>query len=124
MTPAEDGKPLVGDSARTLGVRIPEDARPNDQGMVGPSSAGMSLATCSIWNLPGHRRPVELGNGSSGKSGDRIYALSVRFARNKKLQVHVTHPLHARLEPIGITSLALYKIALSETLEHWRQVWP
>lgn len=131
MTPAQDGLPLVGRSARMLGVRVPpaepSDVTPDAGGDIQPGGGGLSVAPTSMWNLPAYRRPRGMQPGSTGKRGDRVYgvlgdalvphALAVRLDEAKPT-------LHGFVEPIAPVPLASYEAALANTRPAWRQEWP
>lgn len=65
MVPNEHAQPTCGSSAKTLGVRIPDDITPDEAGQVHPRSGGMSCSP-SLMDLPPHRRPKRLGKGARG----------------------------------------------------------
>ncbi len=73
MTPADNGDPVVAPTARGLGVRAPEDIKPDAGGEVSPNEGGMSVSPGSVWNLPPHRRPRTMGRGSTGHAADEVY---------------------------------------------------
>jgi hypothetical protein len=122
-----DGLPKAGRSARMLGVRVPKDIVPDARGFVEPGTGGMSVAPNSEWNVPNHRRPRGMHNGSSGKIDDRMYALPDVAIRADKLSVRADphYPdKHAFMEPASIIELAGYETDLADTRSDWRQVWP
>ena len=61
MREGGDGLPMVGATARHLGVRPGADIRILYNGSVSPGQAGMSVSPSPPQNLPSHRRPPELG---------------------------------------------------------------
>jgi hypothetical protein len=124
MKPAPDGLPMLGADARSLGVRTPEDILVND-GFVEPQTGGISVATGSYWNLPPHRRPKPLGQGSSGNKGDFIYEASIPF-KDERLTVRPQTPPeeHAVIEPAIKMPFSEYENALAGTRSAWRKVWP
>src|SRR5437868_1722949 len=68
MTPGTDGFPLVGRSARQLGVRTLDSEPHNDVNAVMPGDRvspgeGMSAAPENPTNLPKNRRPPQLLGG-------------------------------------------------------------
>lgn len=122
MTPAEDGLPRGGRSARALGVRVPQDIQPDAEGAVIPGIGGMSVAPGSILNLPNHRRPRAYGSGSTGPDEDRIYAVEddSLAAHPLLLQPDPNRPTrHATIEPEERTPLESYESALTATREDW-----
>ena len=127
MTPDVDRLPSVGDSARKLGVRVPQDVMPDASGMVIPQTGGLSVAPNSIWNLPNHRRPRGLGRGSTGPEQDCVYSLSPESLEPRGLAARVddvTPQLHVVIEPTHRISLGSFKAALAATRPDWSMVWP
>lgn len=127
MIPSNDGFPERGRSGRKLGVRVPEDVRPDGNGAVHPKTGGMSVAPDSIWNVPHHRRPRGLGRGSTGHGGDIVYAIHDGDLRGPGLTVRSDplHPTnHALVEPSRVIPLAEYDAAIESTRPTWRRAWP
>jgi hypothetical protein len=127
MPPDADGLPLIGPHARRLGVRVPEDVRPDPAGNVVPGSGGMSVAPDSIWNLPHHRRPRMLGCESTGPAQDHVF-----FVESPSLNQHgldarldpAAPGVHALVEPVRRIMLASFQGALTATRSHWNVGWP
>ncbi len=127
MMPGNDGFPMIGKSSRMLGVRVPQDIAPDAEGLVRPGAGGMSVAPGSEWNVPNHRRPRGMKRGSSGNSGDRMYALSDDSIPVDKLNVRPDPGFpetHAFFEPAASVKLQQYEADLADTREDWRQIWP
>ena len=127
MEPSPDGLPLVGRSARRLGVRVPHDIPQDAGGYVHPGTGGMSVAPSSMWNLPNHRRPKGMGRGSSGPADDRVYAIEEMALRSQPLDVRVdpnAPAVHAFVEPSMRMPLARYDTSLENTRISWGQAWP
>ena len=127
MTPETDGKPALKPTGRGLGVRRAVDLAVDERGNVHPSTGGMSVAPCSAWKVPNHRRPIGMGKGSTGPAGDRIYAVPFEGARGEGLTIRPdpARPfLHAFIEPSATMPCTAYENALTHTRPHWRQVWP
>jgi hypothetical protein len=130
MTPAKDGLPSVGRSARALGVRIEGDFAdivPDDRGIVHPESGGMSVAPSSVWNVPNSRRPRGMGNGSTGPAGDAVFVISELAVTTDVLAVRadpVTPKEHALVHPSVPVLLVRYEAALADTRNQWRRFWP
>jgi hypothetical protein len=127
MTPDVDGFPQTGRSARMLGIRVPEDIAVDEKGFVKPETGGMSVAPNSAWNVPTHRRPRGIGNGSSGRIDDRIYALSIAALPFDKLKMRLDPEFprqHAFVEPAIMIEFAGYERDLAATRNDWKQVWP
>ena len=125
MTPDADGLPRVGDTGRTLGVRVPEDL-PVEDGFVRPASGGMSVAPRSLWNLPPHRRPRALGRGSTGSDSDRVYEIA-EISISAPLAVRPdpeASEVHAFVEPATRMKLHEYRAALNSTRPSWAKVVP
>jgi hypothetical protein len=127
MTPDADRLPTVGETARKLGVRVPQDVTPDESGMVLPRSGGMSVAPDSMWNLPNHRRPRGLGRGSTGPAQDVVYSLVPASLDSRGLTARldaVTPQLHVVIEPTNQMLLAAFRAALTDTRPDWRITWP
>ncbi len=76
-------------------------------------------------NLPAHRRPRPLGQGSTGPEGDYIYEASTPFEDTSLIVVRNTPPEeHALVEPVESMMLTDYEAALARTQTAWRKVWP
>src|SRR2546430_2606362 len=100
MTRADDGLPVVGRSARSLGVRVPEDIQPDAAGRVVPGQGGMSVAPGSFWNLPNHRRPRGLGRGSTGPCGFRKFC-RVNSGNSGRLRGYLWGRVFVQLKVLG-----------------------
>lgn len=127
MTPAPDGMPTLGPSARSLGVRVPIDIAPDEAGWVAPRTGGMSVSPSSQWNLPHHRRPRGLGRGSTGPGADHVFRFADERARAFSLAVtpdEASPELHAFMEPNERMPLPRYEDGLSRTRDCWERVWP
>lgn len=124
MTPDMAGLPVVGASRRHLGV-VDGDAVP-PLGLGQPGGGGMSVATGSMWNLPPHRRPKTMGNGSSGPAADVVFAVTVPFEETLNLIAREDLPEehHAVVEPVSSTSRLAFEAALGATRPEWKRVWP
>jgi hypothetical protein len=125
MKPDSDELPAVANTARHLGVRA-EELTVSPDGMVMPGGGGMSVATGSFWNLPPHRRPKVLGNGSTGPAGDLCYRAAVPFDSAPDLRIREDLPdeHHAVVEPITPMTRAAYDQALAGTRSSWVRVAP
>jgi hypothetical protein len=127
MTPDLDGLPQVGPVARKLGVRVPEDVTPNQAGEVVPGTGGMSVFLGSVWNLPHHRRPRGMGQGSTGPLQDHVFSIGAAPLQQRGL---VARPdpdapqLHALVEPVQQVALQMFEASLAATRPDWQVVWP
>lgn len=101
MTPAADGLPVAGASARSLGVRLPPDPAADvdidPNGYVARNGRGMSVV--DNWrSLPRHRIPRRLSHlvaGAVGSSQDRCWRHG-----NGNFQNGVVNPnLEVQLKP-------------------------
>ena len=127
MTPNSDGFPKVARSARTLGVRVPDDVEPDDEGKVLPATGGMSVAPTSMWNLPNHRRPRGLERGSTGPDADWVFSMQRRPLESLSLTARpdADNPVrHAFIEPVVPMALGEYERALAGTRPSWSKAWP
>jgi len=127
MTPDGD-KPLVGDKGRHLGVRVPQDIEPAQDGTVCPDIGGMSVAP-SIAELPAHRIPVRLrarhpkamGNTNDVVwcHGEGDWAESV-VSCDLNLRLDPSNPsTHGLVEPAKMMRLEAYRDALAATRDQW-----
>lgn len=107
-------------------MRVPEDIRSDEAGVVAPATGGMSVAPGSLWNLPNHRRPRRLGRGSTGRDEDVVFAI-VETAIEGDL---VARPdprapdRHAFVEPSRRMLLSAYVARLRETRGVWKAAEP
>lgn len=127
MTPDEVGRPRLGNTSRTLGVRVPQDIVPDGDGYVQPGAGGLSVAPDSMWNLPHHRRPRSLGRGSTGPGVDRVYSVTSPRLSDCSLQVRpdpIAQDIHAFVEPSERTLLEDFRRCLERTKPYWEQAWP
>ena len=119
MKSADDGQPIIGPSARKLGVRVGGtvvDLPVTSDGFVEPGTGGMSVAVDDAHHLPKHRRPRSLG----GEGRDPVFALEAAI-----LLPHLTlrvdrHP-HALVEPSLPCPLSEYDATLAGTRPSWRK---
>ena len=127
MVPDEDGRPKVEPSARGLGVRT-SDVTLDGLGRVLPGGRGMSVALLSVWNLPAHRRPFELGRGSTGRKGiGHVFTTQDATFKSAGLTLRPdpkSPDRHGFVEPTEPSPLAKYEQSLAETRLSWRQYSP
>lgn len=136
MSPDDDGRPAVGRTARSLGVRV---TAPNSQvfdgvdiathadGTVRPATGGMSVAP--RWqDLPPHRIPRRLNTSletrdACGNNRDVCWTVgSGGFQAGEfgpALVLAVDSPIHGTIQPGRITSLTEYEAALTATRDEW-----
>ena len=136
MSPDDAGRPAVGRTARSLGVRVGEpgtqpshriDIAPDAHGTVKPGSGGMSVAP--RWqDLPRHRIPKRLGPRldlpkARGKNEDVCWKVGTgTFESNAfgpSLFLNVDNPKHGTIQPTAAVSLADYEAALAATRDEW-----
>lgn len=110
------GGPLVGPTARTLGVR-PGDDIPVVGGRVGPGTGGLSVAPGVPSNLPDHRRPPQFG----GTGKDPVWEIDadslggdVAFRQDK--------PTHGLFEPAREMSIDEFQEALADLASRWVKI--
>jgi hypothetical protein len=121
----DGNRPMVGESATTLGVRIPRDIQPDDAGDVHLDSQGMSVAP-SLRKLPFHlvpRRLNHLRKHARGNNNCRVW----RFGNGpfsdgnvaEKLVLRVTSATHGVVAPSKTMTLSEYVDALSGSRDAW-----
>jgi hypothetical protein len=134
MTPDEDGKPKIGATARTLGVRPQIDGLglgdiPVREGSVAPGTGGMSVAPqlqdLPLWRIP--RRYALPGKGmvGTGKYEDSCWWMGDGLFRNEvisdRLNLVVDSPTHGEVQPSSSMLLEAYQTALSTTRDSWSE---
>lgn len=115
MRSQNDGRPRCGPTARTLGVRVPRDVRPDEQGCVHPATGGMSVAPDDPMSLAPHRRPRTL----AGTGADPVFELKVHEL-GAELALRRDRLHHALVEPSEVVSLDAFQGALCDTGMRWR----
>jgi hypothetical protein len=111
-----DGGPMVGPTARTLGVR-PGDDIPVVGGRVRPGTGGMSVAPDGPTQLPNHRRPPKFGG--SGK--DPVWEINLN-SLGDDLIFHQDKPKHGLFEPAREMSIDEFQQALADLAPKWIQL--
>lgn len=127
-------KPMVGPTARTLGVRVPPDPKPdivpNDDGTVGPLMGGMSVAP-QLHFLPYYRVPVRyraLAPKAHGKKQDACWRMGdgpfISAPVAMGLTLRPDSEEHGIVEPAISMLLSEYESLLAATRNDWRLVDP
>jgi RHS repeat-associated protein len=115
----DGGFPKVGDTARTLGVRLGVDISPALNGMVTPGTEGMSVAPKTPMNLPVFRRPrILLGTGK-----DPVWGMDTSLL-GWNLTYRQDSPTHGLIEPAMPMPFTMFQSFLSETRNRWLKVAP
>jgi hypothetical protein len=123
----ENGKPALGNSATALGVRVPDDIRPDGDGRVHPETGGMSVSP-SVAALPPHRIPQRLREripGARGGSSLFVWSMGVgpfaagALAPRLQVRIDVKNENHGLVEPDAVMDLADYQNALYATRDAW-----
>jgi hypothetical protein len=119
MNTAPDGKPELGESARTLGARREIDIPVDDHDNVVPGVGGMSVSPDEPENLPRHRRPPEYG----GTGSDPVWAIdSERLGRTLVFRPDPDDPArHGFVEPEAEMGFDEYLRALAGTRDDWEE---
>lgn len=118
MKPAPDGLPVVEESARGLGARVPLDIRPDDAGFVHPRTGGMSVTPDDPRRMNAMRRPRALG----GAGKDPLFvidesAIVAGLALRRDPQDSLAHGF---IEPALRCPLAAYQACIVGTRPAWR----
>jgi hypothetical protein len=123
MTAAEDGLPVIGRSARSLGVRTSENLPPGGRSdvtgvdpadIIQPGTGGLSTAPGDPELLPYLRRPRVLG----GKSVDPAWEID-EADLGPDLSARRDAPGHILIEPVRPMTLAEFEAALIATRTNW-----
>lgn len=118
-----DGRPALGPTARTLGVRpgpvggVLGDVLVDAEGMVEPGAGGMSVSPDDPANLPEHRRPPALGG--SGK--DPVFGIGAdALGSDLSYRPDPDDPgVHGFVEPGRRMRLEDYQEAVAATRGAW-----
>ena len=123
----EQGKPALGTTATTLGVRVPADIEADANGLVHPGTGGMSVSP-SLQDLPGFRVPTRLQAvfpAAEGKDDLFIWSLEIDGFVNGpltdklNLRVDPSDSKHGFVEPTVSMSLSDYLNALQMMQDDW-----
>ena len=133
MQPDQSGlKPKIGcEDGPGLGVRVPDDVRPDANGIVCPSTGGMSVSPSIAAMLKSgllHRIPRDMAGqypGARGSSTRRIWSFGegpfVNSPVGDQLVLRLDKPTHGLVEPFTQTSLGDFQQALARTQNGWRK---
>lgn len=118
MRAGRDSFPVCGSTARTLGVRVPDDIKPDIDGLVHPETGGMSVAVGTPENLRPHRRPPSFG----GRGKDPVFHLLLgSIEPDLSYRADPKDPeSHGFIEPGNVVALDAYQEALCDTRSEWR----
>ena len=120
--------PAIGESAATLGVRIPQDIQPDEGGKVAPGVGGMSVSP-SLADLPFFlvpKRLAALHPSARGSNANFVWSygegafVASYFAASLLLRPDPTHLGHGFVEPERQMILEEYQDALVATRQGWR----
>jgi hypothetical protein len=123
----DQGKPMVGASATTLGVRVPTDIAPDAAGDVHSATGGMSVSP-SLRALPARLIPRRLRHMVPRAAGnDRLLVWSMGdgpfvqepIAPRLQLRPDPHNSRHGLVEPDASMSLDDYRAALAATQNEW-----
>lgn len=123
MKTDEDGKPEIGNTARTLGVRTEgwgRDIVVAASGYALPETGGVSVSPPPPENLPEHRRPEEYG----GTGNDPVWVLDTEnLPSGLSYRPDPLDPEgHGFIEPEGPMHLDDYKALLSQSRDLWQRL--
>lgn len=125
MTPAVDGLPQVGPSARKLGVRNLGHAPNQDVDALDPSDivtpgvGGMSVAPNDPINLDHRRRPPEIGGG---KGKDPVWVIDeADLGTDLRYLQDDGNENHGVVEPSQPMTLVEFQESLASTRAKWQR---
>jgi hypothetical protein len=117
MKISANGLPVVGATARTLGIRTDIDIL-IISGQVKPNTGGMSVSPPPPYNLPTHRRPAAFG----GTGKNPVWEINVNclsaFQLRDRADPHQPNK-HGFIEPITEMLFEEYQQAIVATLHEW-----
>lgn len=130
----KDGdRPLLGESASTLGVRVPRDIPPTSDGAVLPGSNGMSVtpSVAALNRMPARMVPNRLRAIVPGAAGDDSlfvwslgqgpWATGVEpIAPKLQLRPDPTDSQHGFVEPDVLMPVNGYRAAIAATQNLWQ----
>lgn len=110
---ADGDHPLVAATGTGLGVRVPGDIEPDDNGNVHPGS-GMSVAPDDPMFLQPHRRPIEF----AGTAKHPVWAIQTERLPDT-LEFVADSVDHGLIGPASVQPLNNYEAALASTRKDW-----
>jgi len=124
----ESGKPALGETATTLGVRVPTDIAPDKEENVHPGAHGMSvspsLETLFFAVVP--KRLRHCVKGARGSNNARIWKMGAGPWREETVATDLRLELdaekadkHGFVSPDRSMSLPVYREALAATQNSW-----
>lgn len=118
MRPADDGKPALGRSLSTLGVRPDHDLPVDADGCVAPVTGGMSVTPDRVEDVPPTLLPRALG----GEGRHPLFKVAVDQLP-PTLAVRVDKPKHANVEPAARCVFEAYELEVQKTRTFW-EIYP
>lgn len=118
MRAADDGKPVLGRSLSTLGVRPDHDLPVDADGCVEPATGGMSVTPDRVEDVPPTLLPRVLG----GEGRHPLFVVDVDQLP-ATLTVRVDKPKHANVEPAARTAFEAYELEVQNTRTFW-EIYP
>jgi len=124
---AEGNLPMLGQTATTLGVRVPGDIAPDAAGHVRPGTGGMSVSP-AVADLPPHRIPRRLRHlapDAAGKDAHFVWSMGEgAFVFSPvdiglQLRPDPNNRSHGFVEPDQTMLLENYQSALHATQSRW-----
>lgn len=123
MIEDSNGQPLLGRSARALGIRTPTEVHPGSfpdvpatasNEIIQPGNGGLSTAPDDPMNLMPFRRPLVL----RGSGKDPVWEIDTNDL-GSELQYRQDSPTHVLIEPARPMTLQEYESALNATVSRW-----
>ena len=126
----DGGRPMLGASASTLGVRPGVDIHPDEPGQVQPETGGMSvspsLSTIPLRFLPRRLHDSGVQPGAIGSNSLHVWAMGTgKFEKGSVAEHLILRPdpgdpqRHGFVEPATTMMLQQYVDAVISTREHW-----
>jgi len=115
MKTGPDSKPIIGETARTLGVRPRHDIPIDESCHVQPGKGGMSAVANDPRDLPEHRKPKWL----DGTGADPIFELRPMFLPDSLSIRQAGPPRHHLVEPADECHFDIFQNHLWSTRLKW-----